>query len=96
VRTLNYAPGPMEGEMQSTIRTQMGDKAQRDAYTAMHTQVRAPTPRRWHGADGTEGARARGGRQGKLVRMEDSAAKLVKLLKEDTFKSGSHVDYYDV
>ena len=28
--------------------------------------------------------------------MDDSAAKLVRLLKENTFTSGSHVDYYDV
>ena len=34
-------------------------------------------------------------RQGKLVRLEDSAAKCVRILLENKFKSGSHIDYYD-
>lgn len=31
-----------------------------------------------------------------LVKPEDSAKKLVDLLRNDTYESGSHIDYYDV
>ncbi|KAG0745535.1 hypothetical protein G6F57_003437 [Rhizopus arrhizus] len=33
--------------------------------------------------------------EGQLVKMEDSALKLFRLLSQDKFESGSHVDYYD-
>jgi hypothetical protein len=32
---------------------------------------------------------------GKLVSPDESAEKMVMLLKADRFKSGSHVDYFD-
>ena len=32
----------------------------------------------------------------KLIRPEDTAAKLVGLLEKDEFESGSHVDYWDI
>lgn len=33
--------------------------------------------------------------QGKLVVPEDSAAKLLKLLIDDKYESGSHIDFFD-
>lgn len=35
-------------------------------------------------------------RQGQVLTCEQSCSKLVKLLVEDTFPSGAHVDYYEV
>ncbi|KAJ3056332.1 hypothetical protein HK097_007310 [Rhizophlyctis rosea] len=35
-------------------------------------------------------------KEGKLVKTEDSAAILVKLLEEDTYENGTHVDYFEV
>lgn len=34
--------------------------------------------------------------QGKLLTCEESCGKLMKLLLEDSYKSGSHIDFYDV
>ena len=34
--------------------------------------------------------------ENKLVRPEETAKKLVGILTEDTFESGTHIDYYDV
>lgn len=34
--------------------------------------------------------------EGKLLSCEESSAKLMKLLLEDKYTSGSHVDIYDV
>lgn len=33
---------------------------------------------------------------GQLIDCAVSARKLLKLLEEDTFRSGAHVDFYDV
>ncbi|XP_071946845.1 sepiapterin reductase-like [Antedon mediterranea] len=33
--------------------------------------------------------------EGKTVKLEDTVAKLIKILDLDEFKSGSHIDYYD-
>ncbi|KAG0200283.1 hypothetical protein BGX28_006590 [Mortierella sp. GBA30] len=70
VKTLNYAPGPLDNEMQADVRRTLGDKEQLEIYDGMH-------------------------KSGSLVRMEDSSRKLVLILKEDTFPSGGHVDFYD-
>ncbi|RKP35133.1 hypothetical protein BJ085DRAFT_1284, partial [Dimargaris cristalligena] len=69
-KTLNYAPGPLDNEMQTQVRDQLGDPEQKQLYTEMHEQ-------------------------GKLVNMNDSAHKLIRLLQENKFKSGSHIDYFD-
>ena len=33
---------------------------------------------------------------GSLLTCEESVTKLIKLLEENTFPSGKHIDYYDV
>ncbi|KAG0254718.1 hypothetical protein BG011_005553 [Mortierella polycephala] len=70
VKTLNYAPGPLDNEMQADVRRTLGDKEQLKIYDGMH-------------------------KSGSLVKMDDSSRKLVLLLKDDTFTSGGHVDFYD-
>eukprot|EP00743_Colponemidia_sp_Colp-15_P010349 GILK01011391.1.p1 GENE.GILK01011391.1~~GILK01011391.1.p1 ORF type:complete len:270 (-),score=22.22 GILK01011391.1:319-1104(-) len=72
LKTLNYAPGPMDTDMATEIRQSSSvDKDLRTLYQRMHSE-------------------------GTLVSPEDSASKLVGLLKEDAFISGSHIDYYDL
>ena len=71
VKTLSYAPGPLDGEMQKAVRETIGDPDQRELYAKLHLEK-------------------------KLVGLEESSRKLVKLLSENTFDSGSHIDFYDV
>jgi len=40
VRTLNYAPGPLNGGMQNRVRVELGDPEQRGLYASMHAEVR--------------------------------------------------------
>ena len=35
-------------------------------------------------------------REGNLVRVEDTATKLIQIMKSDEFESGAHIDYFDV
>ncbi|KAL1936443.1 hypothetical protein VTP01DRAFT_577 [Rhizomucor pusillus] len=70
VRTLSYAPGPLDNEMQRQVRETLGDPEQKQLYTNLANE-------------------------GKLVTMEESARKLVMLLRSNTFESGAHVDFYD-
>ncbi|ORX63836.1 NAD(P)-binding protein [Basidiobolus meristosporus CBS 931.73] len=71
-RTLSYAPGPLDNDMQRVVRETINDEEQRSIYSNMH-------------------------HESKLVKMDDSAEKLCKLLFADNgFVSGSHIDYYDV
>ncbi|KAJ3296571.1 hypothetical protein HK104_001487 [Borealophlyctis nickersoniae] len=71
VRVLSYAPGPMDTQMQTQIRSDMPDVPLKDAYIKMH-------------------------QEGKLVNADDSAKALSKLLEEDTYENGAHIDFYDV
>lgn len=34
--------------------------------------------------------------EGKVLTCEQSCSKLMKLLLEDTYQSGAHIDFYDV
>ncbi|KAL9557185.1 hypothetical protein MBANPS3_001527 [Mucor bainieri] len=70
IRALSYAPGPLNNEMQQSVRETLGDQEQKKLFTNMATE-------------------------GNLVDMNDSASRLYQLLEEDTYESGSHVDYYD-
>ncbi|CAG8585616.1 9419_t:CDS:2 [Paraglomus occultum] len=70
-KTLNYAPGPLDNEMQALVRNTIGDDDQRRQLL-----------------EGFE--------KGQLVNMSDSAKKLVNLILSDSYKSGSHVDFYDI
>ncbi|KAJ2030549.1 hypothetical protein IWW57_001134 [Coemansia sp. S610] len=38
VRTLNYAPGPLDNDMQAEVRASIGDAEQKRAYSDMHSQ----------------------------------------------------------
>ncbi|XP_017692365.1 PREDICTED: sepiapterin reductase [Lepidothrix coronata] len=71
VRVLNYAPGPLDTDMQLLARTETGDLEMRQYFQSLQ-----------------EGR--------KLIDCTVSAQKLVKLLEEDTFQSGAHLDFYDV
>ncbi|KAK9701383.1 hypothetical protein K7432_011746 [Basidiobolus ranarum] len=71
-RTLSYAPGPLDNDMQRTVRETIDDPEQKSIYSTMHNES-------------------------KLVKMDESADKLCKLLFADNgFASGSHIDFYDV
>ncbi|KAG0230044.1 hypothetical protein BGW41_002632 [Actinomortierella wolfii] len=70
IKTLNYAPGPLDNQMQADVRATLGDKEQLEIYSNMH-------------------------KEGKLVSMADSSKKLVAILRDNKFKSGSHIDFYD-
>ncbi|XP_061732778.1 sepiapterin reductase a [Nerophis ophidion] len=71
LRVLNYAPGPLDTDMQLVARTQTAEARTRQAFADMNAQ-------------------------GQLLTCEASCAKLIKLLLEDKYKSGDHVDVYDV
>ncbi|KAG0262620.1 hypothetical protein DFQ27_002241 [Actinomortierella ambigua] len=40
VKTLNYAPGPLDNEMQADVRATLGDKVQLEIYSNMHKEGR--------------------------------------------------------
>ncbi|NXR13572.1 SPRE reductase, partial [Semnornis frantzii] len=71
VRVLNYAPGPLDTDMQLLARTATGDAAMRQVFQNMQES-------------------------GQLIDCSVSAQKLLKLLEEDTFCSGAHVDFYSI
>ncbi|KAJ1642757.1 hypothetical protein J3B02_005581 [Coemansia erecta] len=70
-RVLNYAPGPLDNDMQADVRAQISDLEQKKIYDDMH-------------------------RQGKLVKVQDTARVMCELLDKWEFQSGAHVDYYDI
>lgn len=71
LRVLNYAPGPLDTDMQLEARSNSGDATLRKSFTEMFTQ-------------------------GQLLSCEESCAKLMKLLLENSYTSGAHVDFYDI
>ncbi|NXI36525.1 SPRE reductase, partial [Galbula dea] len=71
VRVLNYAPGPLDTDMQLLARTKTGDPEMCQFFQSLKES-------------------------GQLIDCIVSAQKLVKLLEEDTFCSGAHVDFYDI
>jgi sepiapterin reductase len=38
VKTLNYAPGPLDNDMQADVRSTLGDKEQLEIYSNMHKE----------------------------------------------------------
>jgi sepiapterin reductase len=71
VKVLNYAPGPLDTDMQLALRTAPElDEASRKVFSHMKEES-------------------------KLVDPVVSATKLARLVIEDLFESGSHVDFYD-
>ncbi|XP_039615001.1 sepiapterin reductase-like [Polypterus senegalus] len=71
IRVLNYAPGPLDTEMQVAARSQSGDSELRETCARLHES-------------------------GQLISCSQSTSKLVHLLLKDQFKSGCHIDFYDV
>ncbi|XP_061655358.1 sepiapterin reductase a isoform X2 [Phyllopteryx taeniolatus] len=71
LRVLNYAPGPLDTDMQLVARTKTGELSLRKTYSDMFDE-------------------------GQLLTCEASCAKLMKILLEDKYASGDHVDFYDV
>merc|ERR1712166_191902 len=71
VRVLNYAPGPLDTQMQAQVRTDMPPVPLKAGFSDMHSK-------------------------GLLVDPRESAKILVRLLKQNEFDSGAHIDYYDV
>lgn len=41
IKTISYAPGPMDNSMQAQVRQSLADKEQNDLYTKMHSKVGA-------------------------------------------------------
>lgn len=70
IRVLNYAPGPLDTDMQRQCRECKDPGLRKVCVEMMET--------------------------GKLLSCEDSVTKLIKLLQENNFTSGKHIDYYDV
>lgn len=71
IKTLNYAPGPLDTDMQKEIRDSSPHEEQRAFYIEMKEQ-------------------------GTLLKPEQSAKKMIKLLEENSFENGAHIDYYDL
>ncbi|XP_010876265.2 sepiapterin reductase a [Esox lucius] len=71
VRVLNYAPGPLDTDMQVVARGSTADPEIRMSFLSMHSQ-------------------------GQLLTCEESCAKLMKVLLEDGYPSGAHLDFYDL
>ncbi|CAL9682527.1 unnamed protein product [Knipowitschia caucasica] len=71
LRVLNYAPGPLDTDMQLQARTKSGDALLRKSFSEMFSE-------------------------GRLLSCEESCAKLVKLLLENSYTSGAHIDFYDI
>ncbi|XP_039579927.1 sepiapterin reductase, partial [Passer montanus] len=71
LRVLNYAPGPLDTDMQLLARTRTGDPGLRRRFQRLQEQ-------------------------GQLIDSSVSAQKLLRLLQEDSFPSGAHVDFFDI
>ncbi|XP_036436061.1 sepiapterin reductase a [Colossoma macropomum] len=71
LRVLNYAPGPLDTDMQLQARSSSADPNMRNSFADMHSQ-------------------------GRLLTCEESVAKLIKVLLEDDYPSGAHLDFYDL
>ncbi|KAJ9067687.1 hypothetical protein DSO57_1036650 [Entomophthora muscae] len=70
IKTLNYAPGPMDNDMQADIRQNSGDLETKAYFQSLFDEK-------------------------KLVKMEDSVAKMLHIALTNSFTSGAHIDFYD-
>ncbi|NXP64690.1 SPRE reductase, partial [Chloropsis cyanopogon] len=71
LRVLNYAPGPLDTDMQLLARTRTADPGMRRHFQRLQEE-------------------------GQLIDSSASAQKLLGLLREDSFPSGAHVDFFDI
>ena len=70
-RVLNYAPGPLDTDMQKEIREGPDvDKATQAMFISMKAE-------------------------NQLVTVKDSAVKLIRIVWQEKYESGAHVDYFD-
>ena len=67
---LNYAPGPLDTDMQAAIREDMPNSRVKDIFVDMK-------------------------KAGTLVKPDESAMKLLRILESNNFTTGDHIDYYD-
>jgi sepiapterin reductase len=70
IRVLNYAPGPLDTDMQGEIRDKMPNVDLKKQFETMHSKKQ-------------------------LVEPVDSARKLVRLIEQDKWKNGDHIDYFE-
>jgi hypothetical protein len=98
--------GAIRSPPSQEIRKTIGDKEQRVAFADMKEKVRAKEERMAFypfRCDNCTKYRTRSAldllwcysMQGQLVDPHASAAKVARLLKEDNFESGAHIDYFD-
>ncbi|KAL4658249.1 sepiapterin reductase [Arapaima gigas] len=71
LRVLNYAPGPLDTDMNAQARSYTGDAKLRSSFSTMLSE-------------------------GKLLTCEESGTKLMKVLLENKYHSGAHLDFYDL
>uniref|UniRef100_T2MGM6 Sepiapterin reductase n=1 Tax=Hydra vulgaris TaxID=6087 RepID=T2MGM6_HYDVU len=71
IRTLNYAPGPMDTDMAKELLCNSGDNETKKIFENLYNDKKIIDPR-------------------------DSAKKLITLLEQDKFLSGSHIDFYEI
>lgn len=72
ISILNYAPGPLDTQMQKNIREDQHCDPEISSYYRKLFE------------------------DGNLLQPLTSAAKLVQLVEERSYKSGAHIDFYDI
>ncbi|XP_036433919.1 sepiapterin reductase b [Colossoma macropomum] len=71
IRVLNYAPGPLDTDMQAEARYRSGNMKLRCSFSSMFFK-------------------------GQLVSCQESGAKLMRLLLDNDYPSGAHVDFFEL
>ena len=106
VVVLNYAPGPIDTDMQFEARTYTADKELKDMFKGKSKYFSQTKQCHFWMAfnDMIQGKKNMKmylfvvdmKLNQKLLTPEQSVAKLVELMRKNKFESGSHIDYYDV
>ncbi len=91
IKTLNYAPGPLDTKMMEDIVDKLVEPA-RAEFRRMKAEVRIGCLP----PDSLVFKPLSTFHQGKLLLPEDSAKKLVEVLVADIFESGAHLDFFDL
>ncbi|GMT20169.1 hypothetical protein PFISCL1PPCAC_11466, partial [Pristionchus fissidentatus] len=79
LRVLNYAPGPVLTDMYKIVQEKSYDPTIRNAYTVSENGKSA----------------AQSDVHAAQLSPEQTVTKLVRILNEDAYESGAHVDYFD-
>ena len=103
VVVLNYAPGPIDTDMQFEARTYTADKELKDMFKGKSKYFFSNKTFSMAFTDIIHGKNMKMclfvvdmKLNQKLLTPEQSVAKLVELMRKNKFESGSHIDYYDV